>query len=169
MWLTLPMRFPSPLIRGTLIQRYKRFLADVRLDTGETITAACPNTGSMLGLKAPGLPVWLSVSASATRKYPHTWEMVELPDHGLTGINTGNPNKIVAEAIAARGVAELAGYAGQRAEVKYGKNSRIDLLLEDPARPPCYVEVKNVHLLRKPGLAALRRRAPAAFPACRRR
>ena len=153
MWLTLSMRFPSPLVRGTLIQRYKRFLADVRLDTGETVTAACPNTGSMLGLKAPGLPVWLSVSTRETRKYPHTWEMVELPGHGLTGVNTGNPNKIVAEAISARRVAELAGYAGQRAEVKYGKNSRIDLLLEDPARPPCYVEVKNVHLLRKPGLA----------------
>jgi sugar fermentation stimulation protein A len=147
------MNFPSNLIRGKLVQRYKRFLADVRLDTGAVVTAACPNTGSMLGLKEPGSVVWLSVSQSKTRKYPHTWEMIELAGHGLVGINTGSPNKIVAEAITAGGVAVLRGYASRRAEVKYGRNSRIDLLLEDPARPPCYVEVKNVHLLRQPGLA----------------
>ena len=147
------MDFPSNLIRGRLIQRHKRFLADVLLDSGETITAACPNTGAMLGLKEPGSVVWLSTSQSKTRKYPHTWEMIELADHGLVGVNTGNPNKIVAEAIRAGNVEELQGYASHRAEVKYGRISRIDLLLEEPSRPPCYVEVKNVHLLRQPGLA----------------
>ena len=84
------MRFPSPLVRGRLVQRYKRFLADVRLDSGEGVTAACPNTGAMLGLTTPGVAVWLSRSEAANRKYPHTWEMVEA-DLGagptLVGIN----------------------------------------------------------------------------------
>ncbi len=147
------MRFKGPLIPGKLIQRYKRFLADVLLDSGETITAACPNTGSMLGLKSPGNVVWLSRSASPTRKYPHTWELVEIPHIGLVGINTVHPNAIVGEAIAAQKITELAGYTFQRTEVKYGQNSRIDILLEHATRPPCYVEVKNVHFFRKPGLA----------------
>lgn len=150
------MRFPSQLVTGTLLQRYKRFLADVRLDTGEVVTATCPNTGSMMGLVAPGSRVWLSTSDSPTRKYRHTWEMLEV-DLGegpsLVGINTGHPNKIVAEAIAAGNIADLAGYASLRREVKYGKNSRIDLLLEDPAKGLCYVEIKNVHLMRVAGLA----------------
>ena len=147
------MQFKSPLIRGKLIRRYKRFLADVKLDTGETITAACPNTGSMLGLTEVGNGVWLSRSESLTRKYPHTWELVEIPDQGLVGINTAQPNRIVTEAIAQGKVWELKDYANLRNEVKYGQNSRIDILLEDTKRPPCYVEVKNVHFFRKPGLA----------------
>jgi sugar fermentation stimulation protein A len=150
------MRFPTPLIRGRLVQRYKRFLADVRLDTGATVTATCPNTGSMIGLVAPGSLVWLSESDSPTRKYRHTWELVEA-DLGkgpsLVGINTGHPNKLVAEAIEAGRVKELKGYSGLRREVKYGANSRIDILLEDPAKGLCYVEVKNVHLSRRHGLA----------------
>lgn len=150
------MRFPSPLIPGTLIQRYKRFLADVRLASGETITATCPNTGSMIGLVQPGLPVWLSESDSPTRRYRHTWELVEA-DLGkgpaLVGINTNHPNKLVSEAIAAGQIKVLEGYATLRREVKYGVNSRIDILLEDPAKGVCYVEVKNVHLSRKAGLA----------------
>ena len=72
------MQFPTPLLRGTLIQRYKRFLADIRLDSGEVITATCPNTGSMMGLTTPGVPVWVSTSDSPTRKYKHTWEMLEV-------------------------------------------------------------------------------------------
>jgi sugar fermentation stimulation protein A len=150
------MRLPGPLIRGTLIQRYKRFLADVRLDDGRLVTATCPNTGSMLGLTAPGSTVWLSESDSPTRKYRHTWELVEA-DLGkgptLVGINTGHPNKLLAEAIGARRVKALAGYPGLRREVKYGKNSRIDLLLECADKGKCYVEVKNVHLSRRHGLA----------------
>ena len=98
------MRFPSPLVRGRLNQRYKRFLADIVLDTGEHITAACPNTGAMVGLAAPGSVVWLSKSDAATRKYPHTWELVEA-DLGngatLVGINPMQPNRLIAEAIAA--------------------------------------------------------------------
>jgi sugar fermentation stimulation protein A len=147
------MRFKSPLTRGKLIKRYKRFLADVLLDTGETITAACPNTGSMLGLNEPGNTVWLSRSESPTRKYPHTWEMVEIPVAGFVGINTAHPNYIVAEAIAAKKISALNGYHSMRSEVKYGQNSRVDILLEDASRPPCFVEVKNVHFFRKPGLA----------------
>jgi sugar fermentation stimulation protein A len=150
------MRFPSPLVRGTLIQRYKRFLADIKLDDGRLITATCPNTGSMLGLKAPGSIVWLSESDSETRKYRFTWELVEA-DLGkgplLVGINTGLPNKLVAEALEAKRIKHLAGYPSLRREVKYGKNSRIDLLLECASKGLCYVEIKNVHLSRRHGLA----------------
>lgn len=150
------MRFPSPLVRGRLVQRYKRFLADVRLDSGEAITAACPNTGSMLGLSDPGSVVWLSRSEAASRKYPHTWEMVEA-DLGngptLVGINPMQPNRLVAEAITAGLIGPLAGYAGMRREVKYGVASRVDLLLEDERKGRCYVEVKNVHLMRTAGRA----------------
>ena len=147
------MQFKSPLARGKLIKRYKRFLVDVLLDTGETITAACPNTGSMLGLTEVGNSVWLSRSESPTRKYPHTWELVEINGQGLVGINTAQPNHIVTEAIARGKITELNGYATLRNEVKYGQNSRIDILLEDAKRAPCYVEIKNVHFFRKPGLA----------------
>jgi sugar fermentation stimulation protein A len=150
------MRFPSPLIRGTLIQRYKRFLADVRLADGSIVTATCPNTGSMMGLTAPGSTVWISESDSPTRKYRHTWELVEV-DLGkgplLVGINTGHPNKLVAEAIGARRVKALAGYAELRREVNYGRNSRIDILLQCTTKGLCYVEIKNVHLSRRHGLA----------------
>lgn len=145
------MDFKGPLEKGTLIQRYKRFLADVRLNTGETITAAVPNTGAMLGLTAPGSTVYLSRSDSPTRKYPHTWEIVEIDGLGMIGVNTANPNRITAEAITAGLVPELEGYSALRQEVKYGQNSRIDILLEGGSRPNCYVEVKNAHLFRKPG------------------
>jgi sugar fermentation stimulation protein A len=144
------------LVRGRLIRRYKRFLADVVLDCGDEVTAACPNTGAMLGLADPGSVIWLSESASLTRKYRHTWEMVELANGAapaLVGINPMRPNHIVAEAIAAGLMPQFAGYDRVRREVKYGEKSRIDLLLEGDGRPPCYVEVKNVHLSRTPGLA----------------
>jgi sugar fermentation stimulation protein A len=150
------MRFPSPLERGRLVRRYKRFLADVILDSGATVTASCPNTGSMLGLATPGSTVWLSRSDSPTRKYAHTWEMVEA-DLGqgpsLVGINTGHPNRLVAEAIEAGRIEKLAGYPSLRREVKYGEASRIDILLEDASKGRCYVEIKNVHLMRRAGLA----------------
>jgi sugar fermentation stimulation protein A len=150
------MDFPSPLLRGTLIQRYKRFLADVRLDDGTTVTATCPNTGSMLGLKEPGMIVWLSTSTSETRKYKHTWEMVET-DLGkgkvLVGVNTQHPNKLVEEAIRNGTLKSLSGFAELKREQKYGHNSRIDILLSDPAKGLAYVEVKNVHFSRQRGLA----------------
>ena len=150
------MRFPSPLIRGRLARRYKRFLADVMLDDGETVTASCPNTGSMIGLTDPGSVVWLSTSDSPTRKYRHTWEMVEA-DLGqgptLVGINTARPNALVAEAIGAGRIPGLDAYPDLRREVKYGQNSRIDILLDCARKGRCYVEIKNVHMMRTAGLA----------------
>lgn len=150
------MKFPSPLLRGRLVRRYKRFLADIVLDSGEEITASCPNTGSMMGLSAPGMAVWVSTSDAPGRKYRHTLELVE-DDRGdgpaLVGINTAHPNKIVAEAIAANRIAALKGYADLKREQKYGRNSRIDILLDDPKKGLCYVEIKNVHLMRQTGVA----------------
>lgn len=150
------MRFNPPLLRGRLVQRYKRFLADIVLDSGETITATCPNTGSMKGLTTPGSVVWVSKSDSPTRKYAHTWEIIEHAIGGATvpvGINTQHPNKLVREAIAAGAIAELVGYPECRHEVKYGASSRVDLLLTCPEKGLAYVEIKNVHLMREPGLA----------------
>ena len=150
------MRFPAPLLAGTLIQRYKRFLADVCLSDGTVVTATCPNTGSMIGLTSPGARVWLSETDSPTRKYRHTWELVEA-DVGRgpvqVGINTNHPNKLVADWVAAGRIKSLAGFAELRREQKYGRNSRIDILLDDPVKGRCYVEVKNVHMLRRHGLA----------------
>ncbi len=150
------MKFPTPLLTGTLIKRYKRFLADIRLDTGEMVTAHCANPGSMMGLKEAGSRVWLSTSDNPKRKLKYSWELLEV-DLGrgphLVGINTNHPNKIVADAIDDGRIAELAGYSSLRREVKYGKNSRIDILLQEVNKPDCYVEIKNVHLMRKAGFA----------------
>jgi sugar fermentation stimulation protein A len=150
------LRFPSPLLPGRLISRYKRFLADVELESGEVVTAHCANPGSMLGLAAPGSRVWLSRSADPKRKLGYSWELIEV-DLGrgpaLVGINTMHPNRAVAAAIAAGLIPGLTRYAKLKREVRYGERCRIDLLLNAPGRAACYVEIKNVHLMRKPGLA----------------
>jgi sugar fermentation stimulation protein A len=147
------MRFPDPLVPGRLVHRYKRFLCDVELASGALVVAHCANSGSMLGLKDPGAPVWLSPSRNPKRKLAWTWELVESAG-ALVGINTSLPNALVAEALAAEQIPELAGYGSLRREVNYGSNSRIDLLLEQPGRPRCYVEVKSVTLKDDAGAAA---------------
>src|SRR3954453_527352 len=150
------MRFSAPLIQATLIKRYKRFLADVTLPDGPPITAPVANPGAMMGLAAPGSRVWLSKSDSPSRKLSHSWELIEV-DLGqgpeLVGVNAAHPNPLVGAALAVGLFPELTGYDTIRREVKYGKNSRVDFLLEGAGRPPCYVEIKNVHLMRQPGLA----------------
>jgi len=140
------MLLPTPLIKGKLLQRYKRFFADVVLECGTQVTAHCANPGSMLGLKDPHLPVWLSqVPPESSRKLRYSWELVCIGET-LVGVNTSYPNKIVEEALLQKKIPELAGYTTLRREVRYGQNSRIDILLENSRQDLCYVEVKNVHL-----------------------
>lgn len=147
------MQFQTPLIPATLIRRYKRFLADVRLPDGREVVAHCPNPGSMMGLKDEGLRVWLEPNDDPKKKLKYGWRLVELPDGHFVGVDTAVPNKAVKTALEAQGVAALATYQTVRAEVKYGENSRIDFLLSQDGLPDCYVEVKSVTLMRKTGLA----------------
>jgi sugar fermentation stimulation protein A len=150
------MRFSPPLIPATLARRYKRFLADVVFDSGDMTTVHVSNPGAMTGLDRPFSRVWLSDSGNKLRKLPLTWELVQV-DFGsgpeFVGVNTALPNFLVADALKDELIPELRNYTSIRREVKYGTNSRIDFLLEDEVRRPCYLEVKNVHLMRKPGLA----------------
>ncbi len=143
------MKFSTPLYSGILQQRYKRFLADVRLDDGRLITAHSANTGSMRGCAEPGSRVWLLDSGNPKRKHPFSWELVEALPNVLVGINTTLANRLVAEAIQNGTLKELHGYQQLRTEVRYGQqNSRIDLLLSDHLKhSDCYVEVKNVTLV----------------------
>jgi sugar fermentation stimulation protein A len=151
------MLYSRKLVEGRLIRRYKRFLADIQLADG-VITAACPNTGSLMGCCEAGSRVWLSESDRATRKYRHTWEIVEV-GKVMVGINTGLPNALVSEAIADGTIGELSGYSCIRREVAFGEErSRVDLLLEGAGREDCYVEVKNV--------TAAASRGVALFPDC---
>jgi sugar fermentation stimulation protein A len=142
------MKFHAPLIPGTLVQRYKRFLADVTLEDGTMITAHVANPGSMLGMKEPGMRVWLSPAANPKRKLKYSWELANV-DGALIGVNTGHPNKVGEEAIREGRIPELLGYEALKREVKYGENSRIDILLSNPDDPKfCYVEIKSVTLRR---------------------
>lgn len=135
-----------PLVKGVLIQRHKRFLVDVRLEDGQTVTAHCPNTGSMMGCSEPGRPVWLSVHRTIARRTPFTWEFIEMPT-SLVGINTHIPNRVVGEAVSRGEIIELGGYPGIRREVRSGPHTRLDLMLSAPGRVPCWVEVKNCTLV----------------------
>jgi len=148
------MRYEKPLTSGTLLRRYKRFLADVSFADGAMATAHTPNTGSLLGCCEPGSRVWLRDCAAPGRKYPWSWELVETREGVLVGINTGLSNRLVREALEAGRLPELDGYATLRGEVAYGqRGSRIDFLLEHPGRARCYVEVKNVTAAVRGGIA----------------
>ncbi|MCP3887271.1 MAG: DNA/RNA nuclease SfsA, partial [Desulfobulbaceae bacterium] len=138
------MKFTSPLIHGTLIKRYKRFLADITLDTDEIITAHCPNTGTMLSCSAPGSHVALSVSDNPKRKYPHTLEMIQVKDTWV-GVNTSRTNKLVAEAIEKGQIAEFQDIDRIKAEVKVSEKSRLDLQLFH-GEESTFVEIKNCSL-----------------------
>jgi sugar fermentation stimulation protein A len=138
------MRFKSPLIRGTLVQRYKRFLADIRLANGEVVTAHCTNTGSMMGCKEPGSAVYISRSENLNRKLLYTWELIKT-DNTWVGINTLHPNKLVPEAVEAGVIQELRGYETIHREVKVSAHTRLDLCLEG-GNGNCFVEIKNVSL-----------------------
>ncbi len=135
-----------PLTRGILIQRYKRFLADIELETGEKVTAHCPNSGSMKGCAIPGSQVWLSQSDNPKRKYKYTWELIKVPQT-LIGINTMVPNKLVKQSIENGLIKELSGYDRVKAEVKTSSHTRLDLLLENEDKEKCYVEIKNCTLV----------------------
>jgi len=136
-----------PLVKGTLLRRYQRFLADVKLENGDTVTAHCPNTGSMQDCCAPGRPVYLSVHDNPKRKLKYTWELIQMPD-SLVGVNTLMPNRLVKHAIQTGQVAELNGYAAVRSEVKISDHTRVDLMLEDERQGTCHVEIKNCTMVR---------------------
>lgn len=142
------MRFQTPLVPGRLIRRYKRFLSDIRLDSGEEITAHCANPGAMLGLKDPGIRVWVEPNNDPKKKLKFGWRLVEFDDGHWAGIDTAVPNRIVKDALLAQSVAGLEAYGTVRPEVRYGEKSRVDFLLSEPGLPDAYVEVKNVHLRR---------------------
>lgn len=148
------MNFPTPLLHGRFVRRYKRFFVDVVLDGGETITAHTPNTGSLRTCLEPDVEAWVSRSDNPKRKLAYTWELVRA-GAGLVGVNTSLANALAAEAIRAERIPELAGYGTLRREVPYGTRSRVDLLLEEGPGPACYVEVKNV---------SMGRECVAAFP-----
>jgi sugar fermentation stimulation protein A len=142
------MIFSQPLLEGKLIKRYKRFLADIELNSGELITAHCPNPGAMLGITEPFNKVFVSKSSNPDRKLQYSWEMVNILGTWI-GVNTNNPNKLVKEAIENKVIDALGDYNDFKQEVKYGKNSRIDFLLTNQKNKKCFLEVKNVHLTRE--------------------
>ncbi|RBO52320.1 DNA/RNA nuclease SfsA [Rhodovulum sp. BSW8] len=143
------MRFQRPLVPGRLIRRYKRFLADVRLEDGAEVTAHCPNSGAMLGLTDPGLRVWLEPNDDPRRKLGFSWRLAELPGGHWAGVDAGFANRVVAEALAEGRVPALPGHGRVRPEVRYAARSRVDFLLSAAGQPDTYLEVKNVHLRRE--------------------
>ncbi|MEM7283988.1 MAG: DNA/RNA nuclease SfsA [Pseudomonadota bacterium] len=148
------MEFHPDLIPAVLQRRYKRFLADVTLNDGTTVTVHCPNTGAMMGCQEPGSRVWLSTSDNLKRKYRHTWELVEARPQVLVGINTARTNALAFEALETDKISQLAGFDSIRKEVHVGERSRIDFLLEYPGGNQCFLEVKNVTAAVEEGIAA---------------
>ncbi len=147
------MRFQTPLVPGRLVRRYKRFLADVMLEDGREVVAHCANPGAMTGLDTPGMRIWLEPNDDPGKKLRFGWRLLELPGGHWAGIDTMVPNRVVREALEVGQIAELSVYHGVRAEVRYGKASRVDFLLSEAGLPDAYVEVKNVHLSREDGWA----------------
>ncbi|WP_425079969.1 DNA/RNA nuclease SfsA [Ruegeria denitrificans] len=147
------MRFETPLVPARLIRRYKRFLADCRLEDGSEVTAHCANPGSMMGLAEPGEKIWLEPNDDPKKKLKFGWRLVDHENGHFTGVDTSVPNRALRTALEAGEIPELAAYDTVRPEVKYGDNSRIDFLLTGPGLPDAYVEVKSVTLSRQPGLA----------------
>ncbi|MDR9393667.1 MAG: DNA/RNA nuclease SfsA [Roseovarius sp.] len=147
------MRFQTPLEQGTLLKRYKRFLADIRLPDGREVTAHCANPGAMTGVADPGSKVWIEANDDPRKKLKYAWRLVEHPDGNFTGVATLLANRIVKEALERDLIDGLAGYDTIRPEVKYGQASRIDFVLRGSGRRDAYVEVKSVTLSRKPGVA----------------
>jgi sugar fermentation stimulation protein A len=149
------MRFDEPPLEGRFVRRYQRFFTEVELDSGAVVVAHCPNTGSLKGCLAAGARVWLRDSKDEKRKLRYTFQAIQV---GATWVNvdTGLPNRVVAEALEAGAIRGLAGYRSVRREVRYGENSRIDVLLEDDPRRKAervFVEVKNTTM--SAGRAAL--------------
>lgn len=143
------MRFPTPLLRATLLRRYKRFLADIRLPDGTEAVAHCPNPGSMMGVAEPGSAIWVEQNDDPKKKLKYAWRLIELADGGWAGIDTAVPNRVVGEALRAGQIAEVSSYSQVRAEVAYGTRSRVDFYLQESGLPDVFLEVKNVHLRRE--------------------
>ncbi len=147
------MRFQTPLVPAVLLRRYKRFLADVRLEDGREVTAHCANPGSMMGLKDEGIKVWLEPNDDPKKKLKYGWRLVEHENGHFTGVDTSVPNRALKAALLAHEIPELADYETVRPEVKYGSNSRIDFLLSGEGRNDLYLEVKSVTLSREDGVS----------------
>ncbi len=147
------MRFQTPLERGVLIRRYKRFLADIRLKDGREVVAHCANPGRMTGLAEPGTRVWVEPNDNPKKKLNFAWRLTELPGGHLACIDTAAANRVVGEALRAGQMPGLTGYETILPEQRYGKRSRVDFLLRASGQPDAYVEVKSVTLSRRDGLA----------------
>lgn len=144
------LSFSPQLQPATLIQRYKRFLADIVTPAGKTLTIHCANTGAMTGCATPGDTIWYSTSDNPKRKYPHSWELTQTQAGDWICVNTMRANELVNSAIENHHIIELSGYSSVKREVRYGnENSRIDLLLQAENKPDCYIEVKSVTLLQQ--------------------
>lgn len=147
------MDFQTPLIPARLIKRYKRFLADIELDTGAVVTAHCANPGSMMGMAEPKTKVWVEPNDDPKKKLKYSWKLNDYENGHFCVVDTSIANRIVKDALVTRQLAPFMGYADISPEVKYGDKSRVDFLLQDPTEGALYLEVKSVSLCRETGLA----------------